>query len=60
LPRLLRAILGVTVGASLSLIGAALQSVTRNPLSDPHLLGISPGAALAAIIVLLRACSSGW
>ena len=52
--RLPRIILGAIVGASLSLVGAALQSVTRNPLSDPHLLGISSGAALGAIIVLLH------
>jgi len=52
--RLPRAILGAAVGASLSLVGAALQSVTRNPLADPHLLGISSGAALGAIIVLLH------
>lgn len=52
--RVPRVILGAIVGASLSLVGAALQSVTRNPLSDPHLLGISSGAALGAIIVLLH------
>lgn len=52
--RLPRVILGAMVGASLSLVGAALQSVTRNPLADPHLLGISFGAALGAIIVLLH------
>ena len=52
--RLPRVILGAMVGASLSLVGAALQSVTRNPLADPHLLGISSGAALGAIVVLLH------
>lgn len=52
--RLPRVILGAMVGASLALVGAALQSVTRNPLADPHLLGISSGAALGAIIVLLH------
>ncbi len=52
--RLPRVLLGAIVGASLALIGAALQSVTRNPLSDPHLLGISSGASLGAIIVLLH------
>ncbi|KQU97437.1 iron ABC transporter permease [Devosia sp. Root105] len=52
--RLPRVILGAAVGASLALVGAALQSVTRNPLADPHLLGISSGAALGAIIVLLH------
>jgi iron complex transport system permease protein len=52
--RLPRVVLGAMVGASLALVGAALQSVTRNPLADPHLLGISSGAALGAIIVLLH------
>lgn len=52
--RLPRVILGAIVGATLSIVGAALQSVTRNPLADPHLLGISSGAALGAIIVLLH------
>lgn len=52
--RLPRVILGALVGASLSLVGAALQSVTRNPLADPHLLGISSGAAFGAILALLH------
>lgn len=52
--RLPRALLGAIIGASLSLVGAALQAVTRNTLADPHLLGISSGAALGAIIVLLH------
>ena len=52
--RLPRIILGAIVGASLSLVGAALQSVTRNPLADPHLLGISSGAAFGAILALLH------
>lgn len=52
--RLPRIVLGAIVGASLALVGAALQSVTRNPLADPHLLGISSGAALGAILVLLH------
>lgn len=52
--RLPRVLLGALVGASLALVGAALQSVTRNQLADPHLLGISSGAALGAIIVLLH------
>ncbi|MCL6708276.1 iron ABC transporter permease [Pseudomonas sp. R2.Fl] len=52
--RLPRALLGAIIGASLALVGAALQAVTRNTLADPHLLGISSGAALGAIIVLLH------
>lgn len=52
--RLPRIVLGAIVGASLAVVGAALQSVTRNPLADPHLLGISSGAAFGAILVLLH------
>lgn len=52
--RLPRALLAVMVGAGLALVGAALQAVTRNPLSDPHLLGISSGAAFGAVLALLH------
>ncbi|WP_282607924.1 iron ABC transporter permease [Pelagibius sp. Alg239-R121] len=49
-----RALLAALVGAGLGMVGAALQAVTRNPLADPHLLGISSGAAFGAILVLLH------
>lgn len=49
-----RALLAAFVGAGLSLVGASLQSVTRNPLADPHLLGISSGGAFGAILALLH------
>ena len=49
-----RALLAALVGAGLGLVGAALQAVTRNPLADPHLLGISSGAAFGAILALLH------
>lgn len=49
-----RALLAGFVGAGLAVVGAALQSVTRNPLADPHLLGISSGAAAGAILALLH------
>jgi iron complex transport system permease protein len=49
-----RVILAGLVGAGLGLVGAALQAVTRNPLADPHLLGISSGAAFGAIAALLH------
>lgn len=52
--RLPRVILAGIVGAGLGLVGAALQSVTRNPLADPHLLGISSGGAFGAIAALLH------
>lgn len=49
LPRILMAVL---TGAGLSVTGAILQSVTRNPLADPYLFGISSGASLGAVIVM--------
>ncbi|MFJ4143145.1 FecCD family ABC transporter permease [Pseudomonas sp. NPDC089734] len=48
-----RVLLGALVGAGLALVGTALQAVTRNPLADPHLLGVSSGAALGAVIAVL-------
>ena len=52
--RVPRMLLGALVGAGLALIGAVLQAVTRNPLADPHLLGVSSGATLGAVIVVLH------
>lgn len=55
-----RALLAMMVGAGLAMVGASLQAVTRNPLADPHLLGISSGGAFGAILALLHtAYSSG-
>lgn len=48
-----RVLLGALVGAGLALVGGALQAVTRNPLADPHLLGVSSGAVLGAVLVVL-------
>lgn len=45
--RLPRALLATMVGGGLAAVGASLQAVTRNPLADPHLLGISSGGPLA-------------
>jgi len=42
------------VGAGLAIVGASLQAVTRNPLADPHLLGIFSGGAFGAILALLH------
>ncbi|GAB1480727.1 iron ABC transporter permease [Paracoccaceae bacterium] len=52
--RIPRVLLAGLVGAGLGLVGAALQSATRNPLADPHLLGISSGGAFGAIAALLH------
>ncbi|MCT4559131.1 MAG: iron ABC transporter permease [Pelagimonas sp.] len=49
-----RALLAAMVGAGLALVGASLQAVTRNPLADPHLLGISSGGVFGAVLALLH------
>ncbi len=48
--RIPRTILGIIAGASLAISGAVMQSITRNPIADPSILGINTGAALAVII----------
>jgi iron complex transport system permease protein len=51
--RLPRILLGIVVGAALSVAGAGFQALLRNPLADPYVLGVSSGAALGAILALL-------
>ncbi len=48
-----RIVLSVLVGAALSVCGAAYQSVFRNPLTDPYVLGISSGASVGAAVAIL-------
>lgn len=48
--RLPRTVLGVLVGLSLGLAGAVAQALTRNPLADPGLLGISGGASFGIVL----------
>ncbi len=45
-----RIALAAMVGATLGLTGAVLQSILRNPLAEPHLIGVSSGAALGVIL----------
>jgi iron complex transport system permease protein len=51
--RLPRILLGVVVGASLSVAGTSYQALLRNPLADPYILGVSSGAAIGALLALL-------
>lgn len=52
LERLFRSILALSVGAILSLVGTLFQALTRNPLADPFLLGVSGGAAVGATLAI--------
>ncbi len=56
--RLPRALSAIMVGAALSLAGAVLQALLRNPLADPFVLGISSGAALGAVLAILLGCGA--
>ncbi|MER5321770.1 FecCD family ABC transporter permease [Streptosporangium roseum] len=48
--RLMRTLVAVLVGAALGLAGAVMQGLTRNPLADPGLLGVSAGAAFGTVV----------
>ncbi|PJJ45753.1 iron complex transport system permease protein [Glutamicibacter mysorens] len=50
--RVPRTLLAVVVGAGLGLAGALMQSMTRNPLAEPGLLGVNAGAAFAVAIAI--------
>lgn len=50
--RVPRVLLAGVVGAGLSLAGAALQGLLRNPLADPYIIGVSSGASLGAVLVM--------
>ena len=51
--RLPRTLVGALVGMNLALSGAILQSIMKSPLADPHIIGVSSGAGLAGILVLI-------
>lgn len=65
--RLPKAITAVLAGASLSVAGLMMQTLFRNPLADPYILGVSSGASLGVALVMMAASilpvafvSSGW
>ncbi|MDW5312700.1 iron ABC transporter permease [Rhizobium sp. PL01] len=55
--RLPRAVLGLMVGASLAVSGAVMQGLFRNPLADPGLVGVSSGASLGAVLLIVLGSS---
>ena len=56
--RLPRAVMAILIGAGLAVAGAVTQGIFRNPLADPGLIGVSSGAALAAVAVIVL--SNSW
>jgi iron complex transport system permease protein len=57
--RLPRVLLASLVGAALALAGAAFQSLLRNALADPYVLGVSTGASMGTILYIMLAASTG-
>ena len=58
--RLSRALGAFATGGLLSLAGALMQVLVRNPLADPYVLGISGGAAVAALLTMLLGLGGAW
>ncbi|MDG1708035.1 MAG: iron ABC transporter permease [Emcibacteraceae bacterium] len=58
--RLPRVLLGILIGATLGISGAALQGVLRNPLADPGVVGVSASAALGAVIAIHLGLQAFW
>lgn len=57
--RIPRVLLGLAAGSALALAGTAIQAVARNPLAEPGILGISGGAGVGALAVIVLAPSLG-
>ncbi|MFD5751184.1 FecCD family ABC transporter permease [Streptomyces sp. NPDC127033] len=53
--RVPRTLIGLMVGAALALAGTALQGITRNPIADPGILGISQGASVGVVLAIALA-----
>ncbi|WJY99600.1 putative ABC transporter permease protein [Corynebacterium hansenii] len=55
-----RGLMAIVVGAGLAMAGVAMQTLVRNPLADPYLLGISAGASVGATAVITVGAFSGF
>lgn len=58
--RMPRVLLAFLVGGSLSVAGASLQALVRNPLADPYLVGLSGGAGLGAVLAIALHLGGPW
>jgi iron complex transport system permease protein len=57
--RLARGLLGATVGAALATAGVTFQTLVRNPLADPYVMGVSSGAAVGAAVSIFLGIGNG-
>ena len=58
--RMPRVVLAFLVGGALSVAGASLQALVRNPLADPYLVGLSGGAGLGAVLAIALHLGGAW
>lgn len=58
--RLPRVLLSLLVGGALALAGAVLQSVFRNPLVSPEILGVSSGASFGGVLIMVMGLGTAW
>lgn len=58
--RIPRAILEALIGASLTISGVGMQAFTKNPISEPYVLGISSGASAGAVLAIVWGVSLPW
>lgn len=58
--RVPRALMALAVGAGLAVAGAGMQTLVRNPLADPFLLGISSGASVGATVAITTGAMAGF
>src|SRR5699024_2629155 len=58
-PRLPRSLMAAAGGASLAVAGGVAPAVTRNPLADPYLLGVSSGAGFGVVVLTVRGVGAG-
>ena len=57
--RVPRVLAGVIVGAALAIAGVVIQAVVRNPLGDPYVIGVTPGASLGAVTAIVLGTGIG-
>ncbi|MFI2651095.1 FecCD family ABC transporter permease [Micromonospora fulviviridis] len=58
--RVPRVLAGVLVGAALAVTGVVIQAVVRNPLGDPYVIGVTPGASLGAVAAIVLGAGLSW